>query len=273
MRILSLNTSLLSFCFSEYDYKPNLKKRAQTIASKILAMNTSCDVLCFQEAFDAPSKEILTNTLKPLYPYIYSDVRSGAFLVGVNSGLMIFSKYKIIDRFIKTYKYATGDSFLSKKSIMGVCLQVENETVCVFNTHMQAGGNTKWYLRLLEPFTPNLSTNQIRMTQLDEAKKAIFTFIRGKKSVFMGDFNINAYSNTQFINPITNQPIEVSKMIQSVFPNSDTFDPEINHIIYSIYENKKIDYALTLGEKGYSYIISYFTQEDTDHRGVIFESK
>jgi exonuclease III len=273
MKILSLNTALLSILGGLIDIHKNPAGRAKLIVDKILKMADMPDVICFQEAFDQESKIILKNGLKLYYKHIFSDTRNGKFLVGVNSGLMIFSKYPIIDKTIKTYSLASGDSFLSKKSIMGVRLNVEGENICVFNSHYQAGSSdSKWYFKLVNLFATDFNTNQIRLTQLREAHTEITKFSNGNPSVFVGDFNINAFDDTEFIDPKTQNKIVVNKMIESVFPNSETFNPEINNIIFSIYENKRIDYALALNEiKGESYITPYFTEEESDHKAVIFE--
>lgn len=284
IKVLSLNCSLLSAFFDLLPLKPNILGRAKKIGHKILTLAEEPDVVCLQEAFDTDAVAIIRGIIKDTYPHDFEDRDCGAFLVGANSGLVIFSKYPIIDTLLHTYEEATGDSFLSKKGIMGVKLQVKPDVseekykndayAFIFTTHLQAGGiNGKWYLEWVRLFAPDYSTNQIRLDQLREAKAEMFKFAGTSPSILIGDLNINSYDITKFIDRVSRKEIVVHEMIEDIFPNSATFNPDINGILYSIYNDKKrIDYAVNVGfSKAVSYLINHFTEDDTDHRGLICE--
>ena len=272
MKILTLNTSMLSFLFGFINYKPNIISRSKQICSKILDMDTNIDILCFQELFSSDAKDIFKSKLLKTYPYYYEDTRTPAFLVGVNSGLMIFSKYKIHTKKIHTYYYKTGDSTFSLKSIMGVEILYNDKYINVFTTHLQAGGNKKWYLKWLDLFN-DMTTNQIRFEQLYTSRDFIKRFTdKLNPSIYVGDFNINAYDKTSVKDPITKYSIPVNTMINYIFPQSDTFNITINGIKYSNDDEKRIDYILNITTDllvGYSYIIDTFTLSDTDHKAVV----
>lgn len=274
MKILTLNTSMLSFLFGLIDAKKDIIPRTNLIANKILNIKDEYDIICFQEMFDAGAKSVMKNKLKADFPHICEDERRGAFFsFGVNSGLMIFSKHKITNSVIKTFDKKSGDSFFSKKSIMGIEIisEEKKEKMCIFTTHMQAGGNNKWYLKWLDLFTSG-TTNQIRLSQLKEAKKVIMEFNKNDlPAIYAGDFNINAFDPTIVIDPDNRVKIAANEMINYIFPDSESFDISVNGEKYSTYENKRIDYVLKFNMNGESFIIDYFTQEDTDHRGVVFD--
>lgn len=279
MRVLSLNTALLSAFFGNIDIQPNVEERAPVIARTILCMDDEPDVICLQEVFDYDAIMHIKSQLNTIYPYDYIDERIPAWFVGVDSGLAIFSKYPITQRFIYTYKYCTGDCILSKKGVMGVKVDVNGKEICVFNTHMQAGPNKSYLFKFLYLFCKNqinginvrrLSTNQVRMMQLREAKTHIELFAGDTPSIFVGDFNIDSYDQTYFKDPLDNEEITVANMINKVFPHTETYRRDMSASIYSIYDdNKRIDHMLAVqGIEGMSYIVDTFTEKMTDHRGV-----
>lgn len=290
MKVLTLNTSALSFFFGLIDAKDDIEVRAKQIADKINEHKQEFDIVCLQEMFDKNAREIMKKNLKTNFPYFFEDTRYGRFIVGVNSGLMIFSKYEITRTIISDFNDKTGDSFFAKKGVMGVeislppsdlnndsniksDLNIESKNeklpskMCIFTTHMQAGGNTKWYLKPLNLLT-SLNPNQIRLSQLKEAQIIMNGFSQGLSFIYVGDFNINAFDATSVIDPNNKVKTKANEMIELIFPDSSTFDDE-NGIIYSTYDKKRIDYMLKFGVDMKSEIIEIFDEKDTDHRGVV----
>jgi len=53
------------------------------------------DLLCLQEVFDDNSKKIIIDSLKNIYPYYLLGNTNKKYIIGEDSGLMIFSKYPI----------------------------------------------------------------------------------------------------------------------------------------------------------------------------------
>lgn len=100
------------------------------------------DIICFQEAMAPESRSSLKKGLSEdknaLYPYNTDSL--GTHLR--SSGLMIFSKYPIIDSiFIAFDNEKKGDESLALKGVMGIKLQLTEQVfITVFNTHLEAGG-------------------------------------------------------------------------------------------------------------------------------------
>lgn len=98
MKILSLNLGQLPFPLGIKDRK----KRARELVNKVLMMDSeddenTPDIVCFQELFSRSSRRIVIKGLSDIYPYWYADNSRGRHVVGVNSGLAIFSKHQIVD--------------------------------------------------------------------------------------------------------------------------------------------------------------------------------
>jgi hypothetical protein len=267
LNILSLNVRLLTAAFGLIKISKNNGHRAQLIRNEILKFN-NVDVIMLQEAFNTTivEREIF-NHIKHIYPYKYIDQRTPAFIFGVNSGLVIFSKYPIIDKTIYTYKMWTGDELFAKKSIMGVKIEIPLQntlhTAYVFNTHLQAGASDNIFINSLSRFfdrsykginvvTDKLSTNQIRLMELYESQEVINNFVnkhennQNKQNIYYGgDFNINYYDNTTFYNPLEKNDIKVNEMIETIFPRSLTFDENKTESFSTVYSSKKIiDYIV-----------------------------
>ncbi len=282
IKILSLNVFFVACCFGLYNISPNISDRSKLISSAILNLDDKPDIIVLQETFDYRIvRNNIYNKIKDIYPYFYIDDRCGRFWLGVNSGLSIFSRYPIKDKIIYDYKFKSGDSLLSRKGIMGIKVDVQGQIISIFNTHMQAGNKDTFIFRLLSSITKHnvdeidmrkLNTKQIRHMQLLEAKSIIDKFGEGM-IIYAGDFNINAYDNKTYKNPL-NPDMEISAFnsISTVFPNSETYDPLVNGVTSSIYnDEKRIDYILELTDSNNikSHITTKFTLEMTDHKGII----
>ncbi len=209
IRVLTLNTGLMSVFFGSISIglKEN-KKRALLLGTTIKNMGKlQPDVIAFQEAFDKRRvNSYLYKVIKDRYPYAYFDDRAGSYLGGVNSGLVIFSKYPIKRKMIKDYECWAGVEALARKGIMGVELDVDGCPFYLFNTHLQAGVDRAWYIKMFgvrprscEGKSPNsLSSSQIVQMELRQAKREIQKFV-GTKDYFtkeapillVGDLNIS----------------------------------------------------------------------------------
>lgn len=301
IKVLSLNISALSAIFGLWEIKPDITSRARRIAFKILAMSDNVDIICLQETFDGTARDTITDILDSVYPYHYRDTANGAFLLGANSGLCIFSKHPIVKKVKHKYQFLTGDDYLSKKSTIGVKIKLphfseenKNSYIWIYNTHMQAGNKTEWYYKLLYLTRKNkfdgldwskLTTDQIRYMHLKENKKFIDETSENLPFIFVGDFNINAYDKNFFNDPLSEEQIKICEMINKVFPDSLILSQNSslkidNNLLCSYdntiiqpsnYDDKRIDYVMSSGITGYSYIIGDFKQADTDHLGLIGE--
>ncbi len=99
------------------------------------------DVLCIQEFFESHNPRELASNIpfiqKQLnYPYYYFS-RDYQHYSGVyESGVIIFSKYPIVDSLKLSYK--STDNFRAAESLIAVDLNVNGKTIRVFTTHLQS---------------------------------------------------------------------------------------------------------------------------------------
>jgi endonuclease/exonuclease/phosphatase family metal-dependent hydrolase len=99
------------------------------------------DVLCMQEFFESHNpKEFASNIpfiQKQLnYPYYFFSYDYRRYDDMYESGVIIFSKYPIIDSVQLHYK--TNDNIKATESLIGVDLNVNGKTIRVFTTHLQS---------------------------------------------------------------------------------------------------------------------------------------
>jgi endonuclease/exonuclease/phosphatase family metal-dependent hydrolase len=99
------------------------------------------DVLCMQEFFESHNpKEFASNIpfiQKQLnYPYYFFSYDYRRYDDMYESGVIIFSKYPIVDSLQLHYK--TRDNIKASESLIGVDLNVNGKTIRVFTTHLQS---------------------------------------------------------------------------------------------------------------------------------------
>lgn len=153
------------------------------------------DFICLQETFDRDYSKIILSELHKTYPWIVHDVGySGPRLnyCGLNSGLMLCSRYRILNVRFKPFSASCGFCVITGKGLLmvKVCLsdaEDENRKVgYVFNTHLQAFQGDK----------------PVVESQLSEIEKWTVefrddTYSTGDSVVFdvlCGDFNIDNMS-------------------------------------------------------------------------------
>ena len=98
------------------------------------------DVLCFQEFFEPHNKEYAPNISyiqqELHYPYYYfsRDYRRGDGLY--EAGVIIFSRYPIVDSLIMHYAHPYG--LRTTESLIGADIDVGGSRIRVFTTHLQS---------------------------------------------------------------------------------------------------------------------------------------
>lgn len=102
------------------------------------------DIICFEEAWEASTRDLLRKKLKDYYPYETGTAGEGAL---GGSGLIIFSKYRIVEtQFKRFYNEMIGEETIPgvHKGRLGVKLQLhppcENNFITCIDTHTEAGG-------------------------------------------------------------------------------------------------------------------------------------
>ncbi len=120
------------------------RQEADVILKKLMQEKVKLDeapaVISFQEVFDENAAAILIQKLKNHYPYVVHAVGQGKLTVG--SGLMIFSRYPIVDAYFKTYTNTMlGEETLASKGFLGVKIKINTQQfITVYNSHTQSGG-------------------------------------------------------------------------------------------------------------------------------------
>lgn len=160
--------------------------------------NSNYDIVCLQEVFssDLIGKDVLNPLLEGLediYPYTVK-LQPQPIYNGIDSGLLLLSKYPIDSFVFHKYKSRTGIDALSDKGIIIAHIQIpmehDNDKTCsliIANTHLNAGEDST-------------RCSRIRRAQTIEAVVALRDFLESLKSkvdldhvpvLVCGDFNIS----------------------------------------------------------------------------------
>jgi endonuclease/exonuclease/phosphatase family metal-dependent hydrolase len=138
--------------------------------------NTGADVLVLQEVFHSKSRKRLINLLSVEYQH-HTKVGYTS-LLGVSSGVMVFSKHEILEEDHTYFKKAKGSDALAKKGGVSALINYKGEAVQIIGTHLQAGDGDK--------------RNSIRKSQIVRLKK--LDNQNSIVTIYAGDFNISQTS-------------------------------------------------------------------------------
>lgn len=171
VRILSWNIKMLPRQLNGIlHHRPIV--RTHYIPSEIL--KDSVDIICFQEAFDMKANKLLYNALKQRYPYVSGPANHKKGSVKLNSGVMFLSKYPLKTLGSVDFRECEKEDCYARKGGLLVECTVNNKTIQLMGTHMEAGG-----------------TAQLKRGQLSELKRLAVTYAHpGVPQFMMGDFNI-----------------------------------------------------------------------------------
>ncbi len=177
MKILCLNLGFLRFKFLGFP----VKTMVDFINERILATPTAierinADTVFLQEVYELKHKLMISKSLAKLYPYSFFDKSSK--LMGVDNGLMIFSKYPFIEQeFIKLKNKLFEEKIFANKGILSATFKYLGENIKIFNVHFSAGGFTH----------PESSrANLIRKLQIEET---LSKAKNNNNSIIVGDLN------------------------------------------------------------------------------------
>jgi len=161
--------------------------RFRSIVDVLTFHSELADVIGFQEVFCNEAKEALKH-LTFVYPYHsyhqMTPMKSDSSLL--SSGLLIVSKFPIVDVDFLTYKNCSGFDCFAQKGAQKVTLCLPNHLyVDVFNTHLESGNNEK--------------SKAIRLNQIDQ----LLSFMNNTRQVLpfserlilLGDFNAPPFSD------------------------------------------------------------------------------
>lgn len=265
-RVMTLNGAQLPFPIGMGDRE----ERAKELALTVLGLPVLPDVICLQEIFTTAAFEKLEKKLKEAYPYQAHD--KSDVTIGVNSGLVVFSRYPIVQIFQHTYSQYRGIENFAAKGVLGVSLRYKKQSVLVFTTHLQTGG--KW--PLLDPIDQDKpNSDEIKLAQVQEAHD----FIEGIAAqyadapvFFTGDFNIKSRSDlypgmTKIMSNWRDAHSESCSLVSGTTWGDEQDGTKGNRIDYIWVRSDKI--------QGNACITTAFNRKITDHLAVIgdFTSK
>ena len=133
------------------------------------------DVIVLQEVFHKRARKRLLQKLDGWYEY-HTSVGPKSFF-GVSSGVMIFSKYPIIEEKFVSYSKSKGADGLAKKGVVLAKIRFGKQDVHIVGTHLQAGASS--------------AEKSVRKSQLTELANAVKLIEDSSIVIFAGDFNIS----------------------------------------------------------------------------------
>jgi endonuclease/exonuclease/phosphatase family metal-dependent hydrolase len=154
--------------------------RVDSIAAHLIA--NEYDVLALQEVFHEKSRKQLIQKLDSCYPYHLAPKKTSVFKI--NSGLMIFSKYPIVESGHSFFDNLKAADRLSSKGVQWASVKVKGDTILIANTHLQAGTEEKF--------------QEVRSAQYKKAKETLNAFHASISCVLLGDLNTDKNDNKRF---------------------------------------------------------------------------
>ena len=218
------------------------------------------DIICFQELFttlnDRKHRIIREGAKMGLKYYASPKVPSFFSKYLVDSGLLILSRYKIVeDDFYEYYITISGDA-VSNKGILYAKIKINNKFLFLFNTHLQS----TYY----DESQKNIDcTIQVRTAQTEELINYIYNKLliiprdEIKKGcvIVCGDFNIDAHNNkfakTKYKIPNYNNTeynilkLKLNKLGKAI----DLMKKKYNEHLYTFGNNEKEEHDHTLTNK------------------------
>jgi endonuclease/exonuclease/phosphatase family metal-dependent hydrolase len=182
-RVLTYNIWMLPNVLTNFmNVSHSKEERAHHIVQNLL--QTRSDVVVFTEAFDNKTREFIIQRLR-MYGYYYETPCLGAFgkYGAINGGIVIVSRYQIIESQQRIFSESCNDDSLSNKGILYAKLLCNTTYIHIFGVHMQAWDSG--------------SCSLVRKKQLAELKQMSKDISCGLNDIvlFVGDLNINRYDN------------------------------------------------------------------------------
>ncbi|MBN2890770.1 MAG: endonuclease/exonuclease/phosphatase family protein [Bacteroidales bacterium] len=179
--IVSFNVGYLSmklFGIKLLEPATFIPQRLEKLPEAII--NTNADIILLQEIYSEKYKKTLINKLEKTYPYAIYYKKALFFDFGMSNGLMIISKFPIVNHDFKQFKNITPhEKLLINKGYLYAEIKIsDDKTISIINSHNSARGifngeNAKYIV--------NLKSDQI---------KEIIEFADSKNIQFIGgDYN------------------------------------------------------------------------------------
>lgn len=236
VRVLCWNVAQLPWPLNGDMGNTNIK-RAKELAGIVRQIQTDpakkVDIVCFQEFFDVSAKMTFILETQDLFPHRIIDTRCGKYILGMNSGLAIFSTLTLGEPRVfpfgpyhqfYDYKWTIGDSGLARKGILGVKVNVGTSgEFYMLTTHMQAGWSKPFIIFDFwkNHFNPILDTNVISALESQEGK----TFIDFMTTLTTPSVSgVGAPTNFIFCGDFNTRAVTQSTNIKGMLQNLGTID-------------------------------------------------
>ena len=203
----------------------NPTSRVQNILHELKSIDP--DIICLQEVFSSRVRWSLWANLLPHYHIRMSRQPK----VLCNGGLLIASKWPIIDFNYYVFKNCCGEDFLAEKGFMHLIVKKNNEKISIINTHLNADSILS---------TKDRSKKK-RQSQLFDILSFISQIEIFDYNILCGDLNDDFRSN--LINTVRNA-IKKYKFNY------------INDKKQSTFGNSQLDYIIFWGNKTYNIQLS-----------------
>ena len=215
------------------------------------------DIICFQEVFttfnDRKHRMIREGAKVGLKYYVTGKPPSFLSMYATDSGLLILSRYEIIENdYYDYFLNISGDCF-SKKGILYAKIKIDDRYLFLFNTHLQSS----YY----DESQSNINcTIQVRTGQTEELINFVYNKLltipkdQVKKGcvLIVGDFNIDAH-DYKFIRERYNIPkykikeyTLFKKKLSKLGNAIDLMDKKYNDHLYTFGNNDKPEYDQVL---------------------------
>ena len=143
--------------------------------------STGVDVITLQETFEGGAVNLILEILKEEYPYYVRDMPRPKGLKFVSGGLLVLSKWPIVESKSIIYKDCHGYDCLAAKGALFVNIYYkEKQFFNIITTHLDAGSDEK--------------DIKARKSQLNELNAFSNDVSKGSEIIFTGDFNVNSLS-------------------------------------------------------------------------------
>ena len=218
------------------------------------------DIICFQEVFttfnDRKHRLIREGAKAGLKYYVSAKVPSFFSKYISDGGLLILSRYEIVENDTYDYYLNVSGDCVSKKGILYAKIKIKDKYLFLFNTHLQAS----YY----DESQTNINTTiQVRTGQIEELINYVYNKILTvprheiKKGLVLiaGDFNIDAHDNKfvkeRYVLPKYNiSEYELLKLkLNKLGKVIDLMEKKYNDHLYTFGNNDKPEYDHVLTGK------------------------
>ena len=219
------------------------------------------DILCFQEiftTFNDRKHKMIREAAKVGLKY-YLTIKAPSFFSKyiTDSGLLILSRYEIIENDSYNYYINISGDAPSNKGILYAKIKIEDKYLFLFNTHTQSTYYDESQININ-------STIQVRTTQIEELINYVYNKLlhipkeQVKKGcvLIVGDLNIDAHDNKNLREKFQIPKYKITeyellkKKLSKLGTAIDLMEKKYNDHLYTFGNNDKPEYDKVLTGKG-----------------------